>query len=405
MLVAFPGTAFSSDTACSDLKAQHDRAKTALDKVVAQQMPEDKIGDVKNVVGMLQELLDSQAKDQKGVQDKIKKALDALPAADSGIVSSVKEYLKGVNGGLGYATEQAKAAGEQLDQVKDALDKIQSFFAAGDEPSAQGQIKAFNTYINNLGSATGANALPGLKDLFNAYSQGIDGIAKSAGSIEAIVTRDEKIYHDAGFEGDLYLKLKTPRQAHNEMIETLSQKMLDLENQIRDGKCDQPPEQPDPCADTKDQAVMDLKAIQQRMERSDTVTNLKLADQTADERFQTFMHATTDEDRKRDAASYSKAAADRSHLRKQYNDELGDLIDQASRNWSEADKALVHKCFEAEEKLGQTAREAKDARAKSNAKTGANATKPAEDQKCKPPEPGIIGRIDNVTDQMQGCKP
>ena len=259
--------AAQADESCDSLKKERDKVKKALEKMEAQKLPEDRLEELDNILGQILDLLESDVKDQGEITDKIEKLEKKLPKSDSATLEAIQKFVKDVKGGVKESTQKQKDAKEFLSKWRARLATIKAFYEAGDQSSAQAQIDRFGDFFDALVEIVpGVTEIPGLGKLFKAYSQSIHSIAKSAAVLDAIVARDNQLYREAGFGGDLYLRGRTPREKHADAIRQLSDKLAELERKISDGQCDKPPDQADPCTDPKSRVVQDIKALRKKLD-------------------------------------------------------------------------------------------------------------------------------------------
>lgn len=337
--------AFAYKHSCAKLKAERDKAMNTLNKIQGQKLPEDKIAEVSAIVSELQQLMNSQAqdKDKKEIQDRIKQMQSLLPQSDAGIVGGINDFLKSVSEGAGVTGEQAKSVSDFLANVKDRLDTVQGFYAAGNPSGAKTQIEQFSQFLNDLAKAMGISGIPGVTDLVQAYSQGIKSIAQSAGPIESVVARDEQIYKKAGFTGDLYLHPLTRREKRDKMIHDLAGRIKDLEGQISSGECESP-SRPDPCFDQNSRVARDIQQARKMVDGSETATSLKEIDTATAEQFGNL--ASKDPAaRKQAVENYGDYTVRRRLLQQEDDQQLGDLLDTASQGWNDQDKHLMENCY------------------------------------------------------------
>jgi len=424
-----------SQTSCDSLKKQRDQVKKALDKMEAEKLPEERLGDLDNILGQMIDLLNSNAKDQGDVTEKIEKLEKQLPESESPTLKSINKFVKGVKGGLNGTAKSQKDASEFLSNLRAKVNTIKDFYEAGDQPSAQGQIDRFGDFFDDMTKIIpGVKEVPGLKDLFDAYSQGIHGIAKSAGVLDATVARDNQLYREAGFEGDLYLRGKTPREKHADGIRQLSDKLAATEQQVADGKCDEPPAQPDPCSDPKSRVVQDMKALHHKLDANHEFQQ-KEDDAMAGNAWSDAMAAANASNKATTPAQkaeaqrqgknanhqYAAAAAERKAHNQAHEKQVGDLMDLASKNenWTPDEEKNFQDCFPYEAGLRDRSRlQPKNTPPPDKTKNLPPKPKPAPNRTAtkapapKPPAPdkncggggGITGTIQGIANQIGGCQ-
>lgn len=403
---------------CASLEAQRDKAAAALDKIQRQKLPEEQIADLNIILGQMIDLLDSNASDSKDVEEKIKKLEDNLPESELPAVKAISQFIKGVSGGLGASRKKQEAAKEFLSGLQDKLQIIQSAYAAGDDPTAKGQIEHFADFFDGMRKTVpGIDEVPGLKDLFQAYSDGIRGIAKSAGTLDQVVARDNQIYRDAGFEGDLYVRAKTPREIRADMINSLSQKLSDIEQKLADNACSQPQAaKQDPCTDSHNRPVADVRALESKLkplkdkidEYGSSATTYFIA---------YFNMSKDDPDRSAVLKSYKNYATQRDALVQQYQNQAGDLLNLArnAEHWTPDEDQRMAECFPYFDSLRQQA----SLRPKSTpsagkqppkttekpSKTGSSATKAPAGEGEPAAEPEAPAKaLAAVQDEVKVCK-
>ena len=357
---------------CDSLKKERDKVKKALEKMEAQKLPEDRLEDLDNILGQILDLLNSDVKDQGEITDKIEKLEKKLPKTDAATLKAIQEFVKNVKGGVKEATQKQKDAAEFISKWRARLNTIKAFYEAGDQASAQAQIDRFGDFFDALvGIVPGVKQVPGLKDLFDAYSKSIHGIAKSAAVLDAIVARDNQLYREAGFEGSLYVRGRTPREIHADGIRKLSDKLAELERKISDGECDKPPDKPDPCSDPKSRVVQDIKALRRKLDAARTAQQ-KQDDAVAWEAFKGVLgaadevkkaktaEAKAEAERRLKAAKqeYSNAVDARKAHTEEYEKQVGDLMDLASKSekWTPEEEKAFEECFPEEAKLRERSR-------------------------------------------------
>lgn len=372
MAIALVGAAAAQGAdSCDSLKKERDKVKKALEKMEAQKLPEDRLEELDNILGQIIDLLNSDVKDQGDVTSKIEELEKKLPKSDSPTIKAINEFVKSVKGGLKGSAQKQKDAAEFLSKWRARLKTIKDFYEAGDQASAEKQIDKFGDFFDDLVSIVpGVKQIPGLKDLFDAYSKSIHGIAKSAAVLDAVVARDNQLYREAGFEGNLYMRGRTPREIHADAIRKLQDKLAELERKVSD-QCEKEPEKQDPCSDPKSRVVQDMKALRNKLDKARAIEE-KEDDQYAADTFAQVMAAA---ERKRKATTtaakaeaqkeyeqarenYLHAVERRKAHREAYEKQVGELLDLASKSekWTAEEEKAFEDCFPYEAELRRRAR-------------------------------------------------
>jgi hypothetical protein len=434
LFAATPRLRAQAQPSCDSLKAQRDKVKKALDKMEADKLPEDKLADLDNILGQIIDLLNSNSGDQDEIKKKIDELTKQLPPSDTGLLKSVNDFVKGISGGLGATGDAQKNAAEFLSNLRAKVNTIKDFYAAGDESRAGAQIDRFGDFFDDMTKVIpGVKQVPGLKDLFDAYSKGIHGIAKSATQIDAIVARNNQLYREAGFEGNLYLRGKTKREQRADQINALREKLNQLEGQIADGDCDHKDQPVDKCSDPKSRVVQDMRALHKKLDeerRQQQEEDDKNADFAykqmgawlAESKNMKISEAERAEARKSYETykgEYYEAVRRRKQHTQEYEQKAGDLLDLVSKNekWTPAEEQLLADCFPEAHALREQSRlrakntpppdktkdlPPKTTPTKPGTKTATN--KPAkEPPKCQHGG-GLAGAMEGVSNKIEGCK-
>jgi uncharacterized phage infection (PIP) family protein YhgE len=246
VLVLWPVVASAQDP-CAGLTARRTQVQRALERIEAQKLPEERLEDLNIVLVELIDFLNANVKDSGEVQEKIKEIQERIPESDRPMIQKANEFLTGVSGGLGNIADRQKKAAEFLTGMQEKLNTIQSFVQAGNEVTARRQIEEFANFFDGMRKIIpGIDQIPGLSDMFQAYSDGIRGIAISAGAIDQIVSRNNQAYRDAGLGDALYLRARTPREKRAELIQNLSQQLDTIDQEMLDANCGQGSKTPPP---------------------------------------------------------------------------------------------------------------------------------------------------------------
>ena len=429
LLLAFLAPALAAQESCDSLKAERDKVKKALDKLEADKLPEDKLADLDNILGQIIDLLNSNSGDQAEVKKKIDELTKQLPQSDSGLLKSVKDFTGAVSGGLGGSADAQKNAAEFLSDVRARINTIKDFYTAGDEATAGRQIEAFGKFFDDMTGVLPIKDIPGLGKLFGAYSQAIHGIAISAGKIDEQMAIRRQIAMNADELGrDFSPRGKTAREKRADQLNTLHNKLHELDGKIADAKCDKPADEPvDVCADPKSRVVQDMRALHHRFDpqraeanKSNCSEELYSAMDFAKKKQASGLTAAQRAEyqrlyelhNKRYYECESQAYKDRQALDKQE----GDLLDMVSKNekWTPAEEKLLADCFPEEHELLKQSRlrpknvpppdKYKDLPKKQDTNTAKTPTNPPKDlPPCK--GTGLSGIVEDVANKDAGkCK-
>lgn len=435
LLLAFFAPALAAQESCDSLKAERDKVKKALDKMEADKLPEDKLADLDNVLGQIIDLLNSNSGDQDEIKKKIDELTKQLPQSDAGLLKSVKDFVQGVSGGLGGTADAQKKAAEFLGDLRAKVNTIKDFYAAGDESRAGAQIDAFGNFFDDMTKVIpGVKQVPGLNKLFDAYSQSIHGIAKSATQIDAIVDRNNRLYREAGFEGDLYMRGKTKREQRADQINALRNRLGELDGKIAQGDCDRGDQPVDKCSDPKNRVVQDMRALhkkfdeERRQQQEEDDKNAEFAYKQMwawlDESKNMKIPAAKREEARKNYESYKgeyyEAVRRRRQHTQEYQQKVGDLLDMVTKNtnYTDAEKQMLADCFPEENDLMKQAQlrpkntpppdKTKDLPPKKQPTTTKTATKTPPNQPPKPPDcghgGGLAGAMEGVANKIAGCK-
>lgn len=240
--VLLSNVTYAQNPACKSLAEKRDKTRAALDKILAEKLPEEQIDDLTNTIDQILEVLQSNIGDQKEVEKKIGELQKNLPKSDSNLVKQTTDALKQITGGVAKSREFQETAKKALTELKNALTPIAAAYGAGDESTMKGQIQKFGDFVDGLSKVPGVEKVPGLGELFKAYTESINLIAKDAGRIDDVMARNRKIYRDAGFTDDLYFRQKTRRDIRSDTINRLSDELVRIEEQLAAGGCTEPDE-------------------------------------------------------------------------------------------------------------------------------------------------------------------
>lgn len=420
-----------ADEPCSSLEAQRDQLKKQLDKLQQQQLPEDQIADLDNLLGQVEDLLDSNAKDQSDVVEKIEELEKKLPESDAPMVKAINDFVQSVKGGVSGTAKYQKDAADFLSGARAKLNTIKDFYAAGDESTAKAQIDAFGNFFDDMTNVVpGIKQVPGLGKLFDAYSQGIHGIANNAGTIDSVMARNAALDKelDELHRGGFYVHGKTPREQRADAINLLSQRLADVEGRIGDGSCDGG--QQDPCTDPHSRVVQSMRTLhkkfdadrdlQSRQDEAECGNAWSAAASAALEMNDTSKTAAQRSAARRryrvQNAAYFRCAADRKAHTESYEKNYGDWLNQESnaQHWTPDEEKRFDDCFPYSSLLRDKARLAPNhvpSPIKPKPSPPKNPQKNASGKPAPPPKKpnctsggGLAGAVEGVTNQMNGCQ-
>jgi hypothetical protein len=346
---------------CDSIKAQRDKLKQDLEKLEAQKFPEDRLGDLDNILGQIVDLLKANAGDQKDITEKISELQKQLPNSDSATVKAINDFVDSVKGGLFGSAKMQEDAQQFLSDARARLNVIRGFYAAGKEKDAGPQIEAFGRFFDDMtGTIPGIKEVPGLKDLFGAYSQAIHGIAISAGKIdEQMASRRQTAMNADELGRDFSPRGKTPREIRADEMNRLGRQLTALEANLANGGC-QDADKSNGCADPKNRVVQDMKVLHRKLD-PDHDLQAKQDDAICQDEWNAALSAArekqsaTSEADRADAQrrydlhrkAWGECSSKRAQHERDYEQKIGDLLDLASQNehWTPAEEKTLADCF------------------------------------------------------------
>jgi uncharacterized phage infection (PIP) family protein YhgE len=220
-----------------------------LDKV---ELPDDKIRDMRAFMAELKDALSGTASDSKDVAEKIEKAADKIKPY---LPNAVKP-LKDISAGLKKGTAKIGEVLKPIEQFDKALQYVDDLYSRTEGGTAKDQVLALQKVFDDMRKALPVAEVPGLKDLFDAYSKAIGGIADSVGSIEKSVDASNKTMHQLWIEdGDPNLegrdRIYLPNMGLRERLAAKKQaaqkKLAAIDGALDAAGCQRPggPNQPD----------------------------------------------------------------------------------------------------------------------------------------------------------------
>ena len=220
------------------------------------------IGDVTGPADKARDKLDSTAKYFKDNGMPVPAALAPLRASMDKLSKTIgkatdkydKTAVGQVHSGLNRGAKLAGEAVKKLEQAREVLRLEQAQDDAAHGTGAE-QIRALKTGFDALKGRLAVDEVPGLGDLFNAYSDAMGSIADNVGRWETQVKAKIKQADDAlrGTElmdgvDDIYTGFQSDREKEEKRLAALKDRRVKLAKMIEDDGCNVPPPPPDPCA-------------------------------------------------------------------------------------------------------------------------------------------------------------
>ena len=97
IVVSWPVTARGQDS-CAGLTTKRNQMKTAIERIQAEKLPEERLEDLNIVLVELIDFLNANVKDSGEVQEKIKEIQERIPESDRPMIQKANEFLTGVSG-------------------------------------------------------------------------------------------------------------------------------------------------------------------------------------------------------------------------------------------------------------------------------------------------------------------
>lgn len=159
-------------------------------------------------------------------------------------------------GNVEAAAKQIKPAIEKLEEIKGTLEGVLAYDNARYGTGAE-QIMAMKYGFDRLKDSIGADEVPGLGQMLDAYSQAMEGISVSVGRIEEATKAKLRMADQAladspvGPENlnNLYPGLLSQREKMAARLEALRAMRTRLVAGIAEKECDKPPPPRDPCTE------------------------------------------------------------------------------------------------------------------------------------------------------------
>jgi hypothetical protein len=233
---------------CDALRKDAQRLQDEYDKLAKYKLPDEQAADLQSALAAIRTLLADTSKDAatraKQIDDyaeKLKKLHPDNPKLAQ-FVKKIAEVGGKIGKGLADAGKKMEDFTKALDKADDVLTQFQNSFAISETGTAADQLRDFQAKFDEIRNLPAVNDIPGMKEMFDLYSQAIGNIAESAARIEAEVKRRNELLKEADpdSKGSLYLRLKSQRERLADQRAELGRQLADAKAALDKAGCNPP---------------------------------------------------------------------------------------------------------------------------------------------------------------------
>lgn len=227
-----------SATACSLLMAQRRQLEQRLADLLDQRLPDERLDEILVYLGMIREVAANTSEGAEKRAEQIGKVSEKIKPIFPRISAALDRVVKGVGGVAGKLTKIV----EFVDKITPALEEAARIFREVDSGTAADQIRNLRSTFDAIRRTLPVDEVPGLGDLFDAYSQAMEGIATSVETWEAAMRRFAAAAKDADeMHRDFVIRARGPREQRADAINKARQQLADLDRRLADNNCTPPP--------------------------------------------------------------------------------------------------------------------------------------------------------------------
>jgi hypothetical protein len=231
-------------TTCSLLQAQRRELEQRLAELMDQRLPDERLDDLLDYLGMIREVAANTSEGAEKRAEQIRKVSETISPHFPRVGKALDRVVKGV----GEAAEKLTKVVEFVDKVTPALEEAARIFREVDSGTAADQIRNLRTTFDAIRGTLPVNEVPGLGDLFDAYSQAMDGIATSVEAWEGAMRRFAAAAREADeLKRDFVIRARGPREQRADAINKARQELAEMDQRLSDNGCSPPPPAPRLC--------------------------------------------------------------------------------------------------------------------------------------------------------------
>lgn len=233
-----------SATACSLLMAQRRELEHRLADLMDQRLPDERLDEMLVYLAMIREVAANTSEGAEKRAEQIGKVSEKIKSIFPRISDALDRVVKGVGGVAGKLTKIV----EFVDKITPALEEAARIFREVDSGTAADQIRNLRTMFDAVRRTLPVDEVPGLGDLFDAYSQAMEGIATSVETWEAAMRRFAAAAKDADeMHRDFVIRARGPREQRADAINKARQQLAELDQRLADNNCNPAPAAPGLC--------------------------------------------------------------------------------------------------------------------------------------------------------------
>ena len=223
------------DALCDTLRDQREVLVRQLDRLLERQLPEEKLRETANLLRQLREVATGTSSDGSSVAEQVRRLAAAAGTTDAGIASAFTRIADGVGSGTAALAEATAFLDGTISEFELWAERLESMETA----SAQAQVEALASLVNDLRGRVPVDAIPGLGQLIELQSQMISQIAVSVGTIESRAQEFDRVAR-AVIGKPIYLRSRSPREVLADARQAATEALARLDADMLENDCTQP---------------------------------------------------------------------------------------------------------------------------------------------------------------------